>query len=69
MKMLAFVISLGVLYWAMTSYVHVRLAAADPCSGPVNVSSIGIVAEAPADAEFQVAQVDPAAASAPICAR
>ena len=67
MKMLAFVISLGVLYWAMTSYANVRLAAA-PCTGPANVSSIGHVAEAPAEAEFQVAQIEPAA-GAPICAR
>ena len=69
MKMLAFVISLGVLYWAMTSYANVRLAAGDPCAGPANVSSIGHVAEASADAEFQVAQIEPGAAGAPICAR
>lgn len=69
MKMLAFVISLGVLYWAMTSYANVRLAAAGPCSDPANISSIGQVAEAPAGAELQLAQLEPAAAGAPICVR
>lgn len=69
MKMLAFVISLGVLYWAMTSYAHVRLAAGDPCAGPANVSSIGQAAAASAGPDLQVAQIDPSAAGAPICVR
>ena len=32
MKMLGFVITLGVLYWAVTSYAQVRLSAVEPCA-------------------------------------
>ena len=41
MKMLAFVISIGVLYWAMSSYAQTRLAGAEPCPELANITSIG----------------------------
>ncbi len=46
MKMLVFVISLGVLYWAMTSFAQTRLATIEPCAGEANISVIGHAGEA-----------------------
>jgi hypothetical protein len=72
MKMLAFVISLGVLYWAVISYAQIRVAAVEPCPEAVNISAIGHLAEAARalpegeTGEFEIAQIaaEPAAGAA-----
>lgn len=73
MKMLAFVISLGVLYWAVISYAQIRVAAVQPCTETVNISAIGHLAEAArpaADAEaVEISQISPDPAAGAACIR
>ncbi|PQA85401.1 hypothetical protein [Hyphococcus luteus] len=71
MKMLVFVISLGVLYWTMTSFAQTRLAPIAPCPEPANVSTIGHAGDAAAAGDeasaYQLVQLASDTAETDMC--